>query len=112
MESVVIALLGRAIVLIPNSGDAWPKDVKNALCSLSNTWDGIADVLVPTDVNGMTLSIFKTLIRAFDPDHIYCYLTAQSKAGCWWVPHNTVQPSLYRRSGAGGKVWGLLCAQH
>jgi hypothetical protein len=79
MESVhreikKIARPGRAAVLLPNLGDAWPMVAKNALESLSLTWGGIGDILVPTDAEGMPLPVFQNILKAFDPDYVGGYL--------------------------------------
>lgn len=88
-----IARPGRAAVLLPNVGEGWPMVAKNALESLSLTWGGIGDILIPTDPTGMPLAIFKKLIRAFDPDYICGYLVYRSD------PASTAEAAMaYRQS--------------
>lgn len=73
-----IARPARAAVLLPNEGDAWPMVVKSALESLSLTWGGIGDILVPTDAEGIPLPVFRKILKAFDPDYICGYLVNPS----------------------------------
>ena len=75
-----IARPGRAAVLIPNADAAWPMTVQNALESLTLTWGGIGDILVPTDATGMPLPVFRNVVRAFDPDYICGYVADQKDA--------------------------------
>lgn len=53
---------------------------KNALESLSLTWGGIGDILIPTNAEGMPLPIFNNLLRAFDPDYICGYLASTTES--------------------------------
>ncbi|MCL5052790.1 MAG: hypothetical protein M1447_03105 [Gammaproteobacteria bacterium] len=54
--------------------------VQNALESLTLTWGGIGDILVPTDATGMPLPVFRNVVRAFDPDYICGYVADQKDA--------------------------------
>lgn len=64
---------GRVALLVPNGGPGWQTVFKHALASLSATWGGVGDILVPTDENGQPHPGFRRIIRAFDPDYVGAY---------------------------------------
>jgi hypothetical protein len=54
-------------------GTNWYSIVRSALGSLSLTWGGVGDVLVPTSDDGRPHPAFRRLLRAHDPDYISAY---------------------------------------
>lgn len=64
---------GRIALLVPSGGPGWQTILKHALASLSVTWGGASDILVPTDEAGRPHSAFRGIIRAFDPDYVGAY---------------------------------------
>lgn len=64
---------GRVALLVPSGWPGWQTIVKHALTSLSLTWGGVGDILVPTDERGQPHPAFRRIIRAFDPDYVGAY---------------------------------------
>lgn len=64
---------GRAALLLPPLGPQWAQVVKRAVVSLSLTWGGLADILVPTGPDYLPHPLFRRALAAFDPDYIAAY---------------------------------------
>jgi hypothetical protein len=64
---------GRAAVLIPSPGGDWIPLAGSALCSLSLTWGGMGDILVPVCADGGPHPAFRAVMRAHDPDYVAAY---------------------------------------
>jgi len=64
---------GRAAVLIPSPGGDWIPLARSALCSLSLTWGGMGDIIVPVDAGNQPLPQFRAVVRAHDPDYVAAY---------------------------------------
>ena len=63
----------RAALLLPEIGPAWHSMAKNALISLSLTWGGINDLIIPTGSDNAPHPAFRRALRAHDPDYIAAY---------------------------------------
>lgn len=63
----------RVALLLPDSGRSWRGIIRHALSSLSVTWGGSGDILVPTDRPGHPHPAFRRILQAFDPDYIGAY---------------------------------------
>src|SRR5713226_3263041 len=64
---------GRAAVLIPSPVGDWIPIAKSALGSMSLTWGGAGDILVPVSADNRTPLVFRAVLRAHDPDYIAAY---------------------------------------
>jgi hypothetical protein len=64
---------GRAAVLVPSPAGDWLPIAKRALCSLSLTWGGMGDILVPVGADSRPSSAFRAVLRAHDPDYVAAY---------------------------------------
>jgi hypothetical protein len=67
---------GRAALVLPPAGGDWIPLVKGALCSLSLTWGGAADILLPARADGTLPPEFRYLLGEYDPDYIAAYQAA------------------------------------
>lgn len=63
---------GRAAVLMLASGEGWERTAAGVLGSLSLTWGGAGDLVVPVTADGPHPA-FRSVVRAFDPDWIAAY---------------------------------------
>lgn len=63
---------GRAAVLMLASGEGWERTAAGVLGSLSLTWGGAGDLVVPVTADGPDPA-FRPVVRAFDPDWIAAY---------------------------------------
>ena len=64
---------GRAAVLVPALDGDWLPIAKRALCSLSLTWGGMGDILVPVTADSRPSPAFRAVMRAHDPDYVAAY---------------------------------------
>jgi len=64
---------GRAAICIPSPGGDWIQIAKSALCSLSLTWGGVGDILVPIGADSQPSPAFRAVLRAHDPDYVAAY---------------------------------------
>jgi hypothetical protein len=64
---------GRAAVLMPSPGGDWIPLARSTLCSLSLTWGGMGNILVPVDAGGQPHPAFQAVVRAHDPDYVAAY---------------------------------------
>lgn len=70
---------GRAAVLIPSPAGDWLPIAKRALCSLSLTWGGTGDILVPVGADNRPSPAFRAVLRAHDPDYVAAYEATSSE---------------------------------
>jgi hypothetical protein len=70
---------GRAAVLVPAPAGDWLPLVKRALCSLSLTWGGMGDILVPVGADSRPSPEFRAVLRAHDPDYVAAYEATSSE---------------------------------
>ena len=70
---------GRAAVLVPSPAGDWLPIAKRALCSLSLTWGGMGDILVPVGADSRPSPAFRAVLRAHDPDYVAAYEATSSE---------------------------------
>jgi hypothetical protein len=70
---------GRAAVLVPSPTGDWFPIAKRALCSLSLTWGGMGDILVPVGADSRPSPAFQAVLRAHDPDYVAAYEATSSE---------------------------------
>ena len=70
---------GRAAVLVPAPPGDWLPIAKRALCSLSLTWGGMGDILVPVSADSRPSPAFRAVLRAHDPDYVAAYEATSSE---------------------------------
>jgi transposase len=70
---------GRAAVLVPSPAGDWLPIAKRALCSLSLTWGGMGDILIPVGADNRPSPAFRAVLRAHDPDYVAAYEATSSE---------------------------------
>jgi hypothetical protein len=70
---------GRAAILVPSPAGDWLPIAKRALCSLSLTWGGMGDILVPIGADSRPSPAFRAILRAHDPDYVAAYQATRTE---------------------------------